>query len=146
MTDLSVTGTLLVISAIGVPPYSARGLTQTLEPIAAALKQRRTVNGVLVNLAPTQFQKYKSKITCHDMMAPAIDGVFPGLVVTVDCIAELSYLTGGTPQRTVVDGSSYVMGAFTWYRPRLTMMMGPLNTSAGEYDANIAWSVDLEEV
>jgi hypothetical protein len=139
--------TLLVISGFGVPPFSARGLTQTLEPIAAALKQRRTVNGVLVNVAPTQFQKYKSKITCHDMMAPAIDGVFPGLIVTVDCVAELSYLTaGGTPQRTVVDSSSHVEGAYTWYRPRLTMMMGPLTESQDEYGAAVAWSIDLEEV
>jgi hypothetical protein len=139
--------TLLVISIVGVAPFSARGLTQTLEPIAAALKQRRTVNGALVNLAPKQFQKYKSKITCHDMMAPAIDGVFPGLVVTVDCVAELSYLTAtGTPQRPVVAGSSYVMGDFTWYRPSLTMMMGPLTESVDEYGAAVAWSVDLEEV
>jgi hypothetical protein len=139
--------TVLVISAIGVPPYSARGLTQTLEPIAAALNQRRTVNGALVNLAPTQFKKYRSKITCTDILAPAIDGMFPGLEVTVDCVAELAYLTaGGTPQRTVVDGSSRVEGAFTYYRPRLTMMVTGFTDSEDEYGATVAWSLDLEEV
>jgi len=138
--------TLLVISGIGVPPFSARGLTQTLEPIAAAANVRRTVNGALVNLAPTQFQKYRSRISCTDMASPAVDGVFPGLTVTVDCVAELAYLTsGGSPQRTIVSGSSYIDGSFTFYRPRLTKKIVGFSISTDEYGAAVAWTMDLEE-
>ncbi len=139
--------TLLVISPNGVQPYSARGLTQTLEPIAAAINQRRTVNGALLNLAPTQFQKYKSKISCSDILAPPIDGMFPGLAVAVSCVAELAYLTiGGAPQRPVVAGSSRVEGAFTYYRPQLAMMVTGFSEAEDEYGARVAWSLDLEEV
>jgi hypothetical protein len=56
--------TLLVLTGIGIPDYSARGLTQTLEPIEAALSQRRTVNGGLKDLSFAQFRKYKSSISC----------------------------------------------------------------------------------
>ena len=141
------TGTLLVISPFGAPPFSARGLTQTLEPIAQALNVRRTVNGRLVNLSPTQFQKYKSKITCNDMRAPALDGVFSGALVTIDCVAELAYRTvGGTPQRTIVDSSSRVEGDFTYYRPRLDMMVITFATQEDEWGAAVSWSIDLEEV
>jgi hypothetical protein len=143
---LSATGTLLVISTFGAPPFSARGLSQTLEPIAQALNVRRTVNGRLVNLTPTQFLKYKSKITCNDMLAPAIDGVFPGALVTIDCVAELAYRTvGGTPQRTIVDGSSRIEGDFTYYRPRLDMMVITFSTQQDEWGAAVSWSIDLEE-
>jgi len=38
-----------------VPPYSARGLTQTLTPIAAAANMRRTINGELLDLSAGQF-------------------------------------------------------------------------------------------
>jgi hypothetical protein len=145
--DITLTGTLLVISPFGVPPFSARGLNQTIEPIAASIKMLRAVNGALVNVAPPQFLLYKSTITGHDQEAPAIDGVWPGARVTVDCIPELAYLTlGGSPQRTVVDGSSRVDGDFTFYRPRLDMMVtaGPTNQT-DEWGAVVSWSIDLEE-
>ena len=89
--------TLLVLSGIGVPDYSARGLTQTLEPIDGSASLRRTINGALKDLSFAQFRKYKSTISCQDQEPPAVDGVWPGHVVTVDCVAELSCPTGGAP-------------------------------------------------
>jgi hypothetical protein len=73
MTD----DTLLVLSGIGVPDYSARGLRHTLEPIEASASLRRTVNGALVDLSFAQFRKYKSTISCQDQEPPAVDGVWP---------------------------------------------------------------------
>ena len=64
--------TLLVISGDGVAPYSARGLTQTLEVIAEAAVVARSVNGALVNLSPPQFRKFKSTISCTDVASPAL--------------------------------------------------------------------------
>lgn len=141
-------GTLLVLSTpMGVPLYSARGLTQTLTPIGAAKHVRRTVNGGLVDLSLAQFQKYASTISCSDFRAPAVDGIWPGQILTVSCVAELSYLTaGGSPQRTVVSGSSYADGDFTWYRPQLVMRVLSLNNQAAEYAASVSWSLDLEEI
>lgn len=138
-------GTLLVLSVGGVPLYSARDLEQTLEPIKAASNTRRTINGLLVDLSVDKFHKYESKITCSDVEAPALDGVMPGMTVTVDCVAELVYQTGGSPSRTVVSGSVRTVGAYTIYRPRLSMMVVGLQQRLGEYDHEVRWELDLEE-
>ena len=139
--------TLLVISGPGMPPYAARGLTQTLDPIDASAVVGRTVNGALIDLSPPQMRKYKSEISCTDWEAPALDGVWPGMLLTVDCVPELGYLTaGGSPARTVVPGSSRVDGAWTYYRPRLDMLVVNYTVSRDEYGHAIDWSLSLEEV
>ena len=145
--------TLLVLSGVGVPPYSARGLTQTLTPIAGAAAQRRTVNGTLVDVAPPQFRKYQSSISCTDQQPPALDGIWPGLQVTVDCVAELSYPTppgdpspAPPPSRTAVTGSARYEGDFTFYRPQLVCLVIGFSVSRDEYGALVAWSLDLEEI
>jgi len=138
--------TLLVLSGIGVPGYSARGLTQTLEPIEASASLRRTINGTLKDLSFEQFRKYKSSISCQDQEPPAVDGVWPGRVVTVDCVAELSYPTGGTSSRPVVMGSTRTVGAFVFYRPRLQMLVTRLSLNRDEYSAAIQWQMELEEI
>lgn len=140
--------TVLVISGHGPSPFSARGLKQTLEPIDSAKSNfHRTINGELINLAPVQFKKYKSVITCEDQEAPTLDGVFPGDTVTVQCAAELSYLTaGGSPNRPVVGGSTYADGSYSFYRPELVMMVMDFKTEKDEYGAVVSWELDLEEV
>ena len=55
--------TLLVLTGIGIPDYSERGLTQTLEPVEAAISLRRMVNGGPKDLSFAQFRKYKSTIS-----------------------------------------------------------------------------------
>lgn len=144
---MSIPDTLLVISPQGIPPYSARGVKQTLDPIDQAKNLRRTVNGQLISLTPSQFRKYRSTITCDDMNVPAIDGVFPGDQVVVSCVEELSYVTiGGSPQRTVVSGSSRVDGNYTFYRPQLTMLITDTHVETDEWGAKVGWRIDLEEV
>ena len=138
--------TLLVLSGIGVPDYSARGLSQTLEPIEASASLRRTINGTLKDLSFAQFRKYKSTISCQDQEPPAVDGVWPGHVVTVDCVAELSYPAGGSPARAVVAGSARTEGAFVFYRPQLEMLVTSFSVNRDEYGAAVQWQMDLEEV
>jgi hypothetical protein len=137
--------TVLFLSGIGVPPYSARGVTQTLEPIDQAAQLLRTINGGLKDLSAAKFRKYKSTITGNDQTPPSCDGVFPGRVITVDCVAELAFVAGGTPQRLVVPGSDYTADGFTFYRPRLRMFVMGFSLSKDEYGAVIGWSMSLEE-
>lgn len=137
--------TVLSISGLGVPPYSARGLQQSLEPISASVSQRRTINGTLIDLSLTQFQKYKSTITGNDQKPPACDGAWPGKIVTVECLAELCYIDGGAAQRSVVAGSSYSDGGYTYYRPTLTMVVVGFQYTQDEYNAGTQWTMDLEE-
>lgn len=139
--------TLLVLSGNGVSPYSARGLTQTLEVISGAGNNRRSINGALKDLSQSQFRKFSSTIQCTDQSAPALDGIWPGVQLTVDCVSELSFKTvGGVQTRTAVPGSSRVEGAFTIYRPRLTMRVVTFSTNTDEWPADIQWSLQLEEI
>jgi hypothetical protein len=138
--------TVLVLSAMGVPLYSARGLSQTLESIGASKNMRRSINGILTDVAHTQFRKYLSKITCTDVRVPAADGIWPGMTIVVDCVAHLSYQVGLTPQRLVVPGSSFNEGSFIFYRPRLTMLVTANTVQVDEWAATVPWEIDLEEV
>jgi hypothetical protein len=139
--------TLLVLTGIGVAPYSARGLDQSLQPIDGAGQLRRTVNGALVNLSETQLRKFTSTISGSDQLSPAVNGIWPGKTVTVDCIAELCFPTsGGAPDRSVVSGSSRVEGAMTYYRPQLSMMVTDWQLKRDEYGAQVSWTLELEEV
>lgn len=139
--------TVLVISGAGMPPYAVRGITQTLEPIEAAANLRRTVNAEQINIGLTLFRKYQTTISCTDWQPPAFDNVWPGDTLTIDCVKELAYLTaGGAPQRTVVTGSSRTEGAYTFYRPRLTMMVKAKSEEAEEYTSANPWTIELEEV
>jgi hypothetical protein len=139
--------TLLTLSGLGVPAYSARGLTQTLEPIEASAQLRRTVNGALVDLSYEPFRKYKSAISCQDQEPPAVDGVWPGQVITVECVAELCFATTtGSPTRPAVTGSQRMDGDFTFYRPVLTMRITGFSVSRDEYGAAVSWQLQLEEI
>lgn len=140
-------GTVLVISPLGVPPYSARGLQQTLQPIDASKQMRRTVNGTLTDLSASAFRKYNSTISCTDQQTPAIDGVWPGQTVVVDCVAELCYATSsGGQDREIVEGSEYTASGFTFYRPRLTMKVTDFQLTRDEYGTTTGWQLSLEEV
>lgn len=144
--------TLLVLTGLGVPLYSARGLDQTLDAIDGAAEFDRDVNGSLVNLTPPQFLKYRSTISCTDFDAPAFDGLPLGTEVTVECVCELPYLTGteeepGIPSRTPVTGApTRVVGDWTYYRPQLTMMVVGFSMQRDEYAHTVTWQLELEEV
>lgn len=147
MTDPTNAHTLLAIAGIGVQPYATRGASQTLQPIAQATNSRRTVNGDLKDISFDGFKKYSTSINCSDQTSPALDGVWPGTQLTIDCISELSYKTaGGSPDRPVVSGSSRVDGDFTFYRPQIVFMVQTWQAQTDEYGAQVSWSMTAEEV
>jgi hypothetical protein len=137
----------LVISGDGMPPYSTRFVTQTLEP-----------DDVL------QFDKYQSTISCSDVDAPAFDQlqvgnwrrtVNGGLVdlsgrgstLTVDCVNELCFKTaGGTAQRAIVPGSERVGGDYTFYRPRITFGLVGKSQETNELEDTVSWQLQLKEI
>lgn len=142
--------TILSITHFGNMLYQARGLSQTLEVIGAASQLERTINGTLVDLSNPQFRKYASKISVPDNVnAPPLDNVWPGMEVIVECACSLSYLTSGgngPHGRDEVSGSAYVEGAYTFYRPVLTMRVVNHEEHFDEWKNIIGWSLDLEEV
>jgi hypothetical protein len=138
--------TLLVLSGVGVPRFSARGLTQTLVPIDASLQLQRTINANIIDLSLAQFKKYRSQISATDQRPPSVDGKWPGQIVTVDCVVELSCVAADTPARTQVPGSLYTEEGYKFYRPRLVMVVVGFNISNDEWPADVNWTMDLEEI
>lgn len=140
--------TLLTITGVGGFQYQARDLTQTLDVIPQTKHQLRTINARLRDFSNPAFRKYISTITCKDTNAPPLDGLFPGDLVTVDCALMLSYLTGnpGSPFRDVVSGSSHILGPYSFYRPRLDMMVRDVGDSFEEWKSDYTWKLVLEEV
>lgn len=151
--SIETTGTVLVIkrrsdNAALLTYYSARGLTQTLTHISAAKQFDISINGALMDFSHSQFRLYESTITCTDNNAPALDMIYPGLEVTVECAMELSYKTsGGSPTRSVVSGSSRVdaTSGFTFYRPSLSMAVLDAGNTFNEWGAENGWTIKLQE-
>lgn len=131
---------------MGIPPYSARGLSQSFGPIDESVQLLRTVNGDLDDVSVAQFRKFKTTIRGSDQQPPALNGIWPGTEIIVDCIVEIAYETStGGPNHTVVEGSSRVEGDYTFYRPQLTMRLVNFNVDRDEYGAQVGWQLDLAE-
>lgn len=143
--DLPNAFTVLTLTGMGVAPYSARGLSQTLEPIPQATQVVRTINGELIDIAPAQFRKYRSTISCSDVDAPALSGIWPGQTLTVSCIAELGSISGAI-ERPAVAGSTRTEDGVTYYRPILTMRVTNFSQTTDEYGHVTSWTLTLEEV
>jgi hypothetical protein len=110
-------------------------------------KLARTVNGTLISIAAPQMRKYQLEVHGEDQAPPALDGLWVGMEVEVDCHVELAYLTaGGTPGRTPVTGSSRTEGDYTYYCPAFSMRVVELQIERQEWAAAVSWSLTLEEI
>ena len=146
--------TILTLTGMGIPDYSARGLKQALTPIEAVSVMHRTVNGTLVDVAAEQMRKYASTITGSDQEPPALEGIWPGMQLTVGCIVELATQGGDTEtetgtdalERPAVAGSIRYSGGFVFYRPILTMLVTKFSVDTDEWGAAVDWTLTLEEV
>lgn len=160
MTD----STILKLVGMGLPPYSARGLKQTLEPIGAAAQLKRTINGDLNDVSDPLMRKYQSTISGTDQNSPAVGYCWPGTQLDVWSIVELSVQgtidpttteSGTTTDgsigenvygRPVVPGSVRHADGFTFFRPLLTMLVTGWNINTDEWGAVVDWTLTLEEV
>lgn len=139
--------TVLRLNEIGVSPFSARGITQTIEPIAASANMWRTINGGLLDESGPQFRKFRTSIVCRDQNPPALDGVWPGMQLTVHCLETQSYKTiGGSPSRPVVPGSLRTEGEYTIYRPIIVIRVFTFRIDVDEWGAEIGWTLEGEEI
>ena len=140
--------TLLVISGLGGFRYQARDLSQTLTPIKDASQLERTINGRLIDLSNPIFRKYTTRITCADVNAPPLDGLFPGMEVTIYCAAMLSYLIGnpGSPNRPIVSGSDWTDGHYNYYRPIMECRITDVNQDFKEWKSTNQWEIQAEEI
>lgn len=140
--------TLLTISGLGGFQYQARGLSQTLTHIKEASDMMRTINATLRDVSNPIFRKYSTKITCTDINAPPLDGLWPGMEIEVECAASLSFLTGtaGSPGRPVASGSLWTLGNYTFYRPVMNMLVINFEEDFDEWKSDVKWMLEAEEV
>lgn len=144
-------GTILVMySPLGLPFYSSRDLEQTIEAIKEKDQVERNLNGNLVDLSlPGMFEKYTSTITCTDMHAPAIEGVWQGMQVVVDCCCELPFPASiTTPSRPLATNTSIRNdgNGFKFYFPKITFMIRKISFGFKEFPHKYNWALGLEEV
>jgi hypothetical protein len=163
--------TILSIDGIAFPVGSARGISETIEPIQAG-ELRRTVNGTLVDLTRSEFRKYAVRLSCDDQGFPALDGIWTGQQVTISCASEMrqrAATTEITLGRDAVAGSvraenpttgapitvSDVTGrvvtlasapAIVSYRPALVCRVVSWSGDFAEWDAENGWYISLEEI
>lgn len=140
---------LLSFVELGIAPYALRGIQQSLQPITQASNMRRTANGSLEDVSDPIFQKFKSTIRCTDQQSPGLDGIWPGRQLTMYCAVEISS-EGSTSTaglfRPPVPNSIRTESGFIFYRPILIVRVSDYQTSFAEWQADLAWQLDLEEV
>lgn len=152
-----------------IPPFSARGCVQTLEPIQQG-ELHRTVNGDLVLVGGYKETKYRSKITCKDKQGIALGGVIVGTQVRVGSIQRLVEPVGGQDVEVKlkyphVAGSLYFIPqngtmvklkslalpknhgiGYVSYRPEIEMRITSYKLETDEWGMTVGWEVELEEI
>lgn len=168
--------TFLTLGGGQLPPFSARGCTQTLTPLPMG-ELRRTVNGNLIHIGAEKHFKYKSVIACQDKAGPCLDGLWRGQEVEVGCLSRLHQEmkqegdhARATLLRPPVEGSVAVQGTsgtmvsselsgrdvqaplaqgetlFVSYAPRLHMRVISFEIKTDEWGARVGWRLELEEI
>ena len=81
--------TNLSLTIGGFPPLSARGCRQSLFQTSLG-DLRRTINGHLVFTGGLNQKKYASIIHGKDKAPPALEGLWPGQSLRVQCLSSLT--------------------------------------------------------
>jgi len=152
-----------------IPPFSARGCIQTLEPIQQG-ELHRTVNGDLILVGGYKETKYKSKITCKDKQGIALGGIVVGAKVRIGSIQRLVESVSAEDQKIslkypYVPDSLYFMtenqtmikmnsttlpknhgAGYVSYRPEIDMRITAYKLETDEWGMTVGWEVELEEI
>lgn len=164
--------TILKLGDIYLQVGSSRGLTQSLALVSNG-DLRRTVNGSLIDLTREQQRKFNSTISGSDIAAPAIQDLWRGQELEVECIQPFRQTVfpvsltatlirdpvSGSVFGRIADGTKIfptsviaLVATFAQnvsmveYRPILTMLVSDISIDNDEYAAQEGWSIDLEEV
>ncbi len=166
--------TVLSISSLGFPIFSARGCEQILEPISQDHQFFRNIDGDLI-FNGHSCKKYKTRIQCKDHYPPATDRLTIGDIVEVSCLSTLCQTYINIKQsleielqkKAVIDsidvscdhqnipfelkGTTIFLPSVSGnvlvsYRPILTMRFLGYSFSTHEWDMTTEWSMTFEEM
>ena len=144
--SLSVEGTILTITGMGIAPYSARGLSQQITPIVNPGNMTRSINGRAQSWNMSQFEKYETTITCEDMRPPPFDNRWQGQEFTMECAARITRHMYELPGREVVEGSEIEEGDYISYRMVLEVMLDSFDWTEDEWGARVGWKMKFVEL
>lgn len=113
----------LVITGVALPDCATRGMVEEIGLIDQSRQLKRTLNGTLIDLSDTNFRKRKWRVSGKDLRAPDFSNVWPGMRVTIVTATEM----GGTQQS--------IIG-----------MLSDWSTSFDEWEAEMSWTMDVEEI
>lgn len=125
---MTVQYTLLQLDGISFGDTAIRGITMSLTPIDSAAI-RRTINGNLRDFTSPQHRKYAVAISCEDIDAPDLAGIWRGMPVTVTCIPALSGASENPTAALVLD-----------------CLVDSWSSERQEWENNTNWSINLVEV
>lgn len=161
--------TQLLFSIGGTPKFSARNCIQELKPLIKS-PILRSINGNFIENTNDTNMKYISKITCNDEVPFALDGIYPGVDISVGCITPLiqkitsektklsrDYVSGSiiaydTSNDKVnikkIDGRHIHLeksSGYIKYRPWMKMKVVDFEVKTNEWDMKSFWVLKLEE-
>jgi hypothetical protein len=113
----------LVITGVALPDCATRGMVEEIGLIDQSRQLKRTVNGTLIDLSDTNFRKRKWRVSGRDLRAPNFSAVWPGMRVTITTATEM-------------DNSPLI----------IVGMLADWSTSFNEWEAEMSWTMDVEEV
>jgi len=139
--------TLLRLTGLGIPPYSARGIVETLTPIdQQGFFARSITSGTLLNLGLSDLQKYRIRLEAEDIRPPAFEAMWRGTELEVELTTVLAVEGSAAPSKPYVEGSVEEADGFTRYRPKLDVMVVDFSLQNDEWEALRRWSLTLEEI
>lgn len=123
---------LLEITGIEVGDFASRSIVMSLEPIAQAVRQRRTINGALKDVSRAAFFKYRVSISCTDHESPVLYSVAPGTAIGIRCVEQL-----GT-NSTDTDGVQQQL--------ELSCLVESWRVTRDEREADTGWELTANEI
>lgn len=140
----------LILNPIGISEWAQRGLIQTYEKHPFSYQEADTVNGEAINMAPPTFRKWITTITCTDMRAPPLHGIWGGQTLVLHCISPFNYKEGTPegkyerPYRT--DHPPWSEDGFRLYYPIMDVEVQTFTSSDNKWQASINWQLVLKEL
>lgn len=123
------------ISGIDLGDYAIRGMSATLTPISGGEDSLpRAIDGTLLDWTVPQFRKYAVTISCSDLDAPDLTGVWQGQLITVEFEPGLGVLTAGS---TATDGTESLV---------INCMLDSWNVTRDDFGDETGWQLNLLEI
>lgn len=156
-----------------LPFGSARGCSQKLESITDP-KLYRTIQGQYISFQQQGYEKYMSVLTCQDEYPAALNGLYTGQAITIECLVDLVTAQGKKGDTITLDRGAVTQSLRLFrpngqktalkddllqnqtlvlsddghvaYRPILHMIIQKIEQSFSEWENKTTWVIKSVEI